>query len=42
VESFFLWVIMGKIRSRTAAIKKPSDMGREMKVEKSPLDMMSD
>ena len=33
---------MGMIKSRAAVIKKPSEMGREMKIEKSPCDIISD
>ena len=34
--------MMGTIKSRAAVIKKPSEMGRVTKIEKSPWDIISD
>jgi hypothetical protein len=42
VESFFLCVIMGTTNNNNATIKKPRDIGREIKIENSPRDIISD
>ena len=41
-ESFFRRVMIGTINNRTAMIKKPREIGRETKMEKSPRDNIKD
>ncbi len=41
-ESFFRWVMMGTTNRSTATIRKPREMGRVTKMEKSPCDNMRD
>ena len=41
-ESFLRCVMIGMIKSRAAVIKKTSEMGREMKIEKSPRAIIND
>ena len=41
-ESFFRWVITGTTNRSTAIIRKPREMGRVTKIEKSPCDNIKD